>query len=116
VATVWSIRPGLNGNVSSWSRFPPCTRADRSQCVHAKLASVPRSPLVGYVLPVARRGSCHRPWPIHAASGIDGERTVVRDLFGEETKFQGPRCKMSVTLRIFSRTFCKLVKTSGAFS
>jgi hypothetical protein len=116
VATVWSIRPGLNGNASSWSWFPSCTRADRSQCVYAKLASVPRSPLFGYVLSVARRGSHRRPWPVHAASGINGERTVVRDLFGEETKFQGPRCKMSVTLRIFCRTFYKLVKTSGAFS
>jgi hypothetical protein len=47
---------------------------------------------------------------------MNGERTVVRDLFGEETKFWGPLCKMSVTLRIFCRTFYKLVKTSGAFS
>jgi hypothetical protein len=39
----------------------------------------------------------------------------VRGLFGEETKFQGPLCKLSVTLKLFYRTFYKLVKTSGAF-
>jgi hypothetical protein len=115
VATVWSIRPGLNGNASSWSRFPPCTRADRSQCVHAKLANVPRSPLVGYVLPVARRGSRRQPWPVRAASVMISEHTMVRDLFSEETKFQGPLCKLSVTLKRFCRAFYKLVKTSGAF-
>jgi hypothetical protein len=115
VATVWSIRPWLNGNASSWSRFPPCTWADRSQCVHAKLASVPRSPLVGYVLPVARRGSRRRPWPAWAASVMISERTMVRNLFSEETKFQGPLCKLSVTLKLFCRAFYKLVKTSGAF-
>jgi hypothetical protein len=115
VATVWSIQPGLNGNASSWSRFPPCTWADCSQCVHAKLASVPRSPLVGYVLSVARRGSHRWPWPTRAASVMISERTMVRDLFSEETKFQGPLCKLSVTLKLFCRAFCKLVKTSGRF-
>jgi hypothetical protein len=98
------------------SRFPPCTWVDRSQSVQAKLTSVPRSPLVGYASPVARLGSRHRPWLVRAASVMNGERVVVRDLFGEETKFQGPRCKMSVTLRIFCRMFYKLVKTSWEFS
>jgi hypothetical protein len=92
VATVWSIRPGLNGNASSWSRFPSCTWADRSQCVDAKLASVPRSPLVGYFFPVARQGSRRWPWPVRAASVMISERTMVRDLFREERKFQGPLC------------------------
>jgi hypothetical protein len=77
---------------------------------------VPRSPRVGYAPPVARLSIRHRPGPVRAASVMNGERAVVGDLFGEETKFQGPRCKMSVTLRKFCRTFCNLVKTSGAFS
>jgi hypothetical protein len=78
--------------MSSMSRFPPCTWADRSQSVQAKLMSVPRSPLVGYASPVARLGSRRRPWPVHAASVIDGGRAVARDLFGEETKVRGPLC------------------------
>jgi hypothetical protein len=72
--------------------FAVHTRADRSQCVHAKLASVPRSPLVGYVLPVARKGSHRGLWPVQAASVMISEHTMVKDLFREETKFQGPLC------------------------
>jgi hypothetical protein len=115
VATIWSIRPGLNGNASSWSRFPPCMWADRFQCIQAKLTSVPRSPWVGCAPPVARLGIRRRPGPVRAAAVMNGEHTMVRDLFSAEMKFQGPLCKLSVTLKIFCRAFCKLVKTSGAF-
>lgn len=81
-----------------------------------KLTSVPGSPWVGYASPVARLGSHRRSWPVRAASVMNGEHAVVRDLFGEETKFWGPLCKISVTLRILCRTFYKLVKTSGVFA
>jgi hypothetical protein len=80
-----------------------------------KLTSAPKSPWVGYAFPVAILGSPRQPWPVRAASVMIDERAMVRDLFGEETKFQGPLCKVSVTLRIFCRTFYKLVKTSTAF-
>jgi hypothetical protein len=80
-----------------------------------KLTSVPKSPWVGYAFPVAILGSHRWPWPARATSVMIGERAMVRDLFGEETKFQGPQCKVLVTLRIFCRTFYKLVKTSRAF-
>jgi hypothetical protein len=95
VATVSSIRPWLCRNASSWSRFPPCTWADRSQTVQAKVKLVPRSPWVGYAPPVARL-SIHRwPWPVQAASGMIGERAADRELVGEEKKVQGPLCKLS---------------------
>jgi hypothetical protein len=66
-----------------------------SQCVHVKLTSVPRSPLVGYASPIARLGSHRRPWPVRAASGANDERAVVGGVVGEETKVWGPLCKLS---------------------
>jgi hypothetical protein len=96
VAIVSSIRPWLCGNVSSWSWFPPCTWADRSQSVQAKVKLVPRSPWVGYAPPVARLSIRRWPGPVRAASVMNGERVVVRDLVGEEIEFWGSLCMMSV--------------------
>jgi hypothetical protein len=78
------------GNTGSTSRFPSCTWADRSQSVQAKVKLVPRSPWVGYSPPVARLSIRRRPGPVRAASVMNGERAAVRELFGEETKPQGP--------------------------
>jgi hypothetical protein len=56
---------------------------------------VPRSSLVGYASPIASRSSHRRPWPVQATSETNGERAVIRELFGEETKPHGPlrNCK-----------------------
>jgi hypothetical protein len=73
----------------------PCTWADRSQSVQAKVKLVPRSPWVGYAPPAARLSIRRRPWLVQAASGMIGERTTDRELAGEEKKVQGPLCKLS---------------------
>jgi hypothetical protein len=80
------------GNTGSTSWFLPCTWAGRSLSVQATAKLVPRSPWVGYAPPVARLGIRRRPGPVRASSVMNGERVVVRDLFGEETQVEGPRC------------------------
>jgi hypothetical protein len=64
--------------------------ADRSQSVQAKVKLVPRSPWVGYAPLVARLSIRRRPGPVRAALVMNGECAAVRELFGEETKPQGP--------------------------
>ena len=67
---------------------------DRGQTVpsgvYVKLKDVPRLSLIGYAFPIVSRGSHRRPWPVQAASGMNGERAAVRELVGEEKKVQGP--------------------------
>jgi hypothetical protein len=77
----------VNGNTGSTSRFPPCTWAGRPLSVQATVKLVPRSPWVGNAPPVARLSIRRRPEPVRAASVMNGERTMVRDLVGEETEF-----------------------------
>jgi hypothetical protein len=74
--------------MGSTSRFPPSTWAGRSLSVQATVKLVPRSPGVDYAPPVARLGIFRRPGPIRAASVMNGERVMVRDLFGEETQVE----------------------------
>ena len=51
--------------------------------VHVKLMDVPRSSLIGYASPIVNHSSHRRPWPVRVASETNGERTVVREPFGE---------------------------------
>ena len=59
---------------------------------------VPRSSFVGYDSPIARRSSHRRPWPVQAASEMNDERAVARDVCGEEIEVRGHLCKVSVSV------------------
>jgi hypothetical protein len=85
------------GNTGSTSRFPPCTWADRSPSVQVKVKHVPRSPWVGYAPPIARLSIRRRPGPVRAASVMNGEHAVARDVCGEELEVRAGFCKLSVT-------------------
>jgi hypothetical protein len=78
--------------VASTSWVPPCTWVEHPLRTQAKVKLVPRSLGIGNAHPVARLNSHRRSWPVEAASVMNGERAVVRDLFEEEAKVRGPLC------------------------
>jgi hypothetical protein len=97
----------------------PGFRHDRGQTVpsevHVKLTGVPRSSLVDYASPIASRSSHHRPWPVRAVSGVNGERAVARDVCGEEIEVQGYFCKVLATVLNSVLDSFGLFKTAGAY-
>jgi hypothetical protein len=75
-----------------------------------------RSSLVSYASPFVSRSSHRRRWPVRAASGMNGERVVARDVCGEEIEVRGYFCKVSVTVLNSVLDSFGLLKTAGAYS
>jgi hypothetical protein len=75
-----------------------------------------RSSLASYASPLVSRSSHRRRWPIQAASGMNDERAVARDVCGEEIEVRGYFCKVSVTVLNSVLDSFVLFKTAGAYS
>jgi hypothetical protein len=105
----------INRNTLIWVQYPRSPWSGTSWPELVQIEHVLGSPWVGYAFPVARLGDHRRSWPARAASVMNDEHTVARDVCGEEIEMWGCFCKSSVTHKNSNRTHLQLIKTSRAF-
>jgi hypothetical protein len=105
----------INRNTLIWVQYPRSPWSGTSWPELVQIEHVLGSPWVGYAFPVARLDDHRRLWPARAASVMNDERTVARDVCGEEIVMWGCFCKSSVTHKNSNRTHLQLIKTPRAF-